>query len=296
MFFFAKFSPKKSGKNSFSFRENLPFLIFSILFHLRKALLRTNTFKIIFSLFDLSYEKNSSVFWKWISLFFCFSLITFFSSFFRHFLFLFITFRFQLFFISFYVWSVIFLVSRFFEQQFHLPFVSKKNSSTYPFFMHALPLYVPLLIDLFICCLFFSLRVFPFLTHVCFPFPSFVFSVHNFSERKVYGTAANLKKCLSVSLSLFVGHLFHIYLSLHVCLCFEISLFWFILICCCTIFAVKPHPPARVKGCTPFFFFDKAAELKRFRSHPTSNVHAVYTTLGGWEVFESTAQSSSWPK
>ena len=35
-----------------------------------------------------------------------------------------------------------------------------------------------------------------------------------------------------------------------------------------TIFAVKTLPPARVKGCTPFFY--KAAELKRFRSHPSA--------------------------
>ena len=34
-----------------------------------------------------------------------------------------------------------------------------------------------------------------------------------------------------MSIYLFVGHLFHNYLSLHVCLCFEISLFWYILIC-----------------------------------------------------------------
>ena len=54
-----------------------------------------------------------------------------------------------------------------------------------------------------------------------------------------------------------------------------------------TIFAVKPRPPARV---THVPFFVNAAELKRFRSHSTK--HAVYTTLGGWEVFQSCALSS----
>ena len=37
----------------------------------------------------------------------------------------------------------------------------------------------------------------------------------------------------------------------------------------------------------------KAAELKRFRSHPTLTVHTVFTTLGGWEVFQSCVQSCS---
>ena len=36
-----KFSPKKSDKNRFSFREDLPFLIFSILFLSRRAFLQT---------------------------------------------------------------------------------------------------------------------------------------------------------------------------------------------------------------------------------------------------------------
>ena len=61
------------------------------------------------------------------------------------------------FFISFFVWSFIFLISSFFEQQFHLPCVSRKTLQfILIFYTHAFPLYVPLLIDLFICCLFFS--------------------------------------------------------------------------------------------------------------------------------------------
>ena len=58
-----------------------------------------------------------------------------------------------------------------------------------------------------------------------------------------------------------------------------------------TIFAVKARPPAQVTGC-PIFLI-KAAELKRFRSHPTLTVHAVYKTLGGWEVFQNCVLSSS---
>ena len=213
------FLQKNLAKTVFSFRENLPCLFFDSL-PLKKSIFANKHLFYQFHRFvSLSLLKNSSIFSKWISFdFLCFSFLqVFLPSFFHHFLFLFITFRFHLFFhfLLCLIFDFLHLPSSW--TQFFWTAISllKKNSSTYPFFMHALPLYDHLLIDLFICCLFFSLRVFPFLTHVCFPFPSFVFSVHNFSERKVYGTAANLKKCLSVSLSLFVGHLFHIYLSLH---------------------------------------------------------------------------------
>ena len=83
-----------------------------------------------------------------------------------------------LFFISFSFDLFIFLISlllelSFFEQQFPLPFV-KKTLQLFLYFMHALPLYDHLLIDLFICCLFFSLRFLPFLSHL-FPFSFFCF-------------------------------------------------------------------------------------------------------------------------
>ena len=61
---------------------------------------------------------------------------------------------------------------------------------------------------------------------MCFPFPSFVFSVHNLSERQICGTVANLKKNLFVYFP-FCWSFFHIYLSLHVFFFFEISFFLF---------------------------------------------------------------------
>ena len=93
-------------------------------------------------------------------------------------------------FISFFVWPFIFLIAIFFDT-ISPSFVSQ-NIQLIPFWMHALPLYVLLLMDLFICCLFF--------------FSSFflVSNTFNLSERQVDGTVANLKKtCLSISLFVF---------------------------------------------------------------------------------------------
>ena len=100
------------------------------------------------------------------------------------------------FFISFFVWSFLFLISSFFEQQFHPPCVSKKTLQFIPFLMHALPLYFPLLIDLFICCLFFSLRVFSFLTHV-FPFSFCLLSITSLKDKFVE-LLQKKKTCLSI--------------------------------------------------------------------------------------------------
>ena len=156
MFSFANFSPIKNlAKTVFSFRWNLPFLIFSILFHYEKHCCEQIPLKLFFFLFDLSYEKNSSVFWKWISLvfFFVFLYSRFLILFFVTFCFCSSRFAFTFFFSFPFMFDLfLFLISSFFEQQFHLLY-QKKNSSTYPFFMHALPLCVPLLIHLFICCL-----------------------------------------------------------------------------------------------------------------------------------------------
>ena len=106
----------------------------------------------------------------------------------------------------FFFWTTISLLNK--KKLFNLSFFTRMRSAL-----------CPLLIHLFICCLFFSLRFFRF-DHMCFPFP-FVFSVHNLSERQVYGTVANLKNtCLSISL--FVGHFF-----IFICLCMFVCFFFF---------------------------------------------------------------------
>ena len=162
---------------------------------------------------------------------------------FRHFLFLFITFRFHLF--SSFPFMLIF---SFLDLQFFWTTISpsccikKKTLQLIPFHMHALPLYVLLLIHLFICCLFFSLRVFSFLTHL-FAFPCFVFSVNNLSARKVYGTVASLKNvcvfpfllgtCFTLvvfaCLSLFRNFTFLIYSNLFLNICLFCSRSWMFL-------------------------------------------------------------------
>ena len=189
---------KKKTKIKF-FLKDLPFLFCSILFHSRKAFLRTNTcfIRFIAEYLSLSY-KNSSVFWKWISLdFLWFFLTQVFSSFFRHFLFLFITFRFHLFFhfllclIFDFSSSPFFLNSVFLNSNF--PSFWKKKLFNFSFI--SCMRYLCMFFCSWICSsvVFFFLFVFSRFYHICFPFP-FVFSLHNLSQRQVCGTVAKQKK------------------------------------------------------------------------------------------------------
>ena len=111
------------------------------------------------------------------------------------------------------------LVFFFFEQQF--PFC--KKNLFYFFYTHAFPLYVLLLIHLFICCLFFSLRFLSF-SNTCVSL-FLLSSVHNLSERQVYGTVANLKKTLVCLFSFLLG--IFSYLFVFACFFFFFSKFLF---------------------------------------------------------------------
>ena len=120
-------------------------------------------------------------------MFLCFAFLqVFLPSSSHHVLFLFITFRIHLLFhfllcLIFYFLDLLLLELCFFTFTFfsylnnNFPCVSKKKTLQFiTVYMHAFPLYVLLLIHLFICCLFFSLRVFSFLIHL-FPFSFFCF-------------------------------------------------------------------------------------------------------------------------
>ena len=227
------FFKKKKTKIKF-FLKDLPFLFCSILFHSRKAFLRTNTcfIRFIAEYLSLSY-KNSSVFWKWISLdFLWFSWLKFFHPFFVTFCFCSSRFAFTSFFISFYVWSLIFFISlllelSFFEQQFPLPFVKKLFNFSFISCMR----YLCMTICSWICSsvVSFSLFVFYRFYHICFPFP-FVFSLHNLSERKVCGTVAKQKKlvCLIPFLlvTFFIFICLYMFFSAISFLCFILMCFW----------------------------------------------------------------------
>ena len=166
---------------------------------------QTPVLLVFFALYlSLSLKKLFRIFKMNLSEFLCFSLLRFFSTFFRHFFFVhhvsvspFFHFLFCLisfiFLISFFLNSVSLpSLSSFFEQQFPLC-IKKKNSSTYHFSHACVPSLCPFA-DTFVHLLsLFFLFVFFRFSHMCFPFP-FVFSVNNLSERQVEGTVANLKK------------------------------------------------------------------------------------------------------
>ena len=128
--------------------------------------------KKLFRTFKMNLSRNKH--------FLCFAFLqVFLPSFSHHFLFLFITFRIHLLFhfllcLTFYFLDFFLLELNFFTFTFfsflttNFPLV-KKTLQFITFYMRALPLYVLLLIHLFICCLFFSRRVFSFLSHL-FPF------------------------------------------------------------------------------------------------------------------------------
>ena len=67
---------------------------------------------------------------------------------------------------------------------------------------------------------------------MCFPFPSFVFSVHNLSERQICGTVANLNKlvCLFPFLLVIFSYLFvfacFFFFSKFLFFCFILMCFW----------------------------------------------------------------------
>ena len=104
---------KKKTKIKFFFGRIFLFSFFYSLPFKKSIFANKHLFYQFYRLVSLSLsQKNSSVFWKWISLdFLCFSWLKFFSSFFRHFFFCSSRFAFTSFFISFYVWSLIFLIS-----------------------------------------------------------------------------------------------------------------------------------------------------------------------------------------
>ena len=172
------------------------FRLFSSL-HFPSLFFRRITF---LSSFFFSKKKRISLMKNNLSFFFH---QMFLASFFHHFLFLSITFRIHhcfsfpflldvfIFLNSFFLSSVSLpSLSLVFWIKISLPFCIKIKPCNCPFYMHSLPLYVPLLfIHLFICCLLYS-RFY----HICFPFFVLVSSL-----KLAFGTSAIF--CL-----LFVGH------------------------------------------------------------------------------------------
>ena len=185
---------------------------------------QTPVLLVFFALY-LSLWKNSSVFLKWISRNFCvFPYSNFSQPFFVTSCFCSSRFAFTSFFISFPVWPSIFLISLllelgFFEQQFH--FWKKKTLQFIFFYTHAFPLYVLLLMHLFICCLFFSLRFFSFLIHL-FPFSFFCF----LCQKPLWKTSWK-KELLQIW-------------TKHVCLFTFLLGTFFIFICLCTKLCEEP--------------------------------------------------------
>ena len=160
-------------------------------------------------------------------------------------------FHFTSFFHFLFVWTFIFLISIFLNNNFtFLLYQKKKTLQLLPFSMHALPLNVPLLID-FSSVVSFFLFVFPRFYHICFPFPSFVFSVHNLSQRQVCGTVAKKKKNVFVYLPFCCG-IFHIYLSLHFLF---FRFFCFILMCFWTFFFLGSRSWMSFPLSLPFFMY-----------------------------------------
>ena len=163
------------------------------------------------------------------------------SSFFHHFLFLFITLPFHLCFsfpfllylwfswspsswthfsftsLSIFLWTTISPSSCFF-------FLQKKNFSNIHFYMHGLPLDV--LLELTHIC---SSVVPSRFYHLCFPFPSFVFSVHNlFFKTSLWNICKSKKTCLFISFLLGTFSCVFVFACLSF---FRFSFFCFIFMC-----------------------------------------------------------------
>ena len=234
-------SKKKLTKTKFFFGRILfSFFLFSSI--PEKHFCEQIPFLLVLSIFDLSFE-NSSVFLK-MNLsrkkHFCGFLSSNCSSILFSSLLVFkpSRFAFTSFFISCFVWSFYFLdllllvliflylhFFDFFEQQVPF-FLNQKTLQIITFHMHALPPFV--LFCSYICSsvvIFFV--VFSRFDHMCFPFPSFVFSVHNLFWKQVYVTSTNSKKQTCLSISFFVVH-FWSYLFLHVCPSFFDRFFFFL--------------------------------------------------------------------
>ena len=169
--------------------------------------------------------------------YFCDFLDSSFFILFRHFLFLFITFRihllFHFLFYFLFVWPFYFLdplLLGFFWTTISL---LNKKTLQFIFFLHAcVQLYVLLLIHLFICCLFFSLRFFSFLIHL-FPFSLSSMSITSLKDKFM----ELLQKNLFVYFPFHCALVSYLFLSLHVCLFFSKFLFFrFILMCFWTFF------------------------------------------------------------
>ena len=130
-------------------------------------------------------------------------------------------------FISFFVWPFIFLIAIFFGT-ISPSFVSQ-NVQLIPFWMHALPLYVLLLMDLFICCLFLFSSCFLVSITCVSLFP--VFSVHNLSAKTSWRNC-----CKSEKKNLFVYFPFCFFFSYLFCLCMFVCFFskflFFVLFSC----------------------------------------------------------------
>ena len=153
-----------SGGSSFShFFYSLPFA--------KSIVANKYLLNYLFFSFDLSYEKNSSVFWKWISL-----LYSRFSHLFSS-LFVFVH---HVSLSPFFSFPFMFDLISSFGQHFHLPFVSKKLFNLSLF--HACVTSV---------CLFF-LFVFSRFSHICFPFP-FVFSVQTSLKKSLWNCCESEK-------------------------------------------------------------------------------------------------------
>ena len=75
-----------------------------------------------------------------------------------------------------------------------------KNSSTYPFLNACVTSVCPFAHGFVHLLYLFLSSFFSRFLYICFPFPSFVFSVNNLSERQIEGTVANLKKNMFVYL------------------------------------------------------------------------------------------------
>ena len=167
------------------------------------------------------------------------------------------------FFISFFVWSFIFLIYQFFWTISH-SFCFKKNSSTYSFFPCMRYLFMSFCS--YICSSvvsFSSLRYFLVSNHICFPFPSFVSSVHNLSQRQVCGTSCK-KTCLSISL--FVVHFSYLF----VLACLFFSIFCFILMCFWTFFFLSSRSWMFFPLSLPFLCISSPSEDPVWFDHPFS--------------------------
>ena len=204
IFSFTKFAPqKKTDKNKvFSFRKNLPF--FSILFHSRKNFCEQTPVLSVLSLcISLSFKKLFRIFKMNLFRFFCvfLSYKFFFRPFFITSCFCSSRFAFTSFFISFsfdfFSWSpsswthfslLPSLSLAFLNNKFPF-FFESKTLQRFTFCVHALPLFVLLFIDLFICCLFFL----------------FVFSLSMTSFWNTYLTLLHFHNLFTFSLDIFTN-------------------------------------------------------------------------------------------